>query len=409
MRIVSTLLLVATAAPQLCAQAAPTVTAAACADPARRAVPVDIPVTLQSNHFVITACRGERALSFVLDTGAPTSLFDLTVAKELGIETGQPVRSGGAGAGTINGALLRRDSVRLAGTDVVAPIAMALDFSALNARGRLKIDGILGADFIDRYVLGLDYRGNVLRLHDAKTFSYAGQGAIVPFTMTNRFIYVKGDVGLPDGSHVPGRFVVDVGASSALSLAKPFVDANHLRDRVGKTIRREGGHGVGGASMADFARVPTFSIGDVTLTHPIVTMYGDSAGVFSSSTLGDGNIGGEILRRFTVLLDYSRKQMIFERHSGTEEPFEIDMTGLALVPNPNASGLLVESIAPSSPAAHGGFAVGDTVLAIDGRPATMAEVEAMRARFHHEGESLAYTVRRGDTEVVLHLVTRRMM
>jgi hypothetical protein len=403
MRTVLTLLLLASVAQPLRAQSA------ACADTTRRAIPVHIPVDLLSNHFVITVCRGERPLSFVLDTGAPTSLFDLTIAKELGIETGRATRAGGAGAGTVAGAVLRLDSVRLAGTDVVVPIAMALDFHALNARGRLRIDGILGADFIERYVVGLDYRAKVLHLYDARTFAYTGAGSVVPFTMTNRFIYVRGDIGLPDGSRIPGRFVVDVGASGALSLAKPFVEANHLRDRVGTTVRREGGRGVGGVSMADAARVPTMSIGDVTIKQPIVMLYGDSAGVFSSSTFGDGNVGGDVLRRFTVLLDYPRQRMIFEPHAGTDEPFEIDMTGLTLVPVPGASALVVESVVRASPAARSGFAAGDTVVAIDGRPATIAELDSMRPRFLREGEQLAYTVRRRGTDVILRLVTRRMI
>jgi hypothetical protein len=406
MRTASLLLLLA-AAGSVRGQAAPS--AAGCSDATRRSLPVELPAALQSNHFVVVACHGSRPLSFVLDTGAPMSIFDLGIAKQLGIELGAPVRSGGAGAGTIEGAMLRRDSVRLAGTDIVVPISLALDFRALNARGRVTIDGILGADFIDRYVLGLDYRGSVLRLSDAKTFSYSGRGTIVPFTMAERFIYVQGELGLTDGSHIPGRFVVDVGASGALSLARPFVETNHLRERVRPTIHREAGRGVGGVSMADIGRLATFSIGDVTVTRPIVALYGDSAGVFSNSTHGDGNVGADILRRFTVFLDYSRRQMIFERHTGSDEPFEIDMTGLALVPAANSSGLVVESVVESSPAAIGGFAAGDTVTAIEGRPATMPEMEAMRPRFVREGERLAYTVRRGGSELTLHIVTRRMM
>src|SRR5262249_7988653 len=154
---------------------------------------------------------------------------------------------------------------------------------------------------------------------------------------------------------------------------------------------------------------PTMSISDVTIKQPIVMLYGDSAGVFSSSTFGDGNVGGDVLRRFTVLLDYSRQRMIFEQHAGTDEPFEIDMTGLMFGPVPGASALVVESVVQASPAARSGFAVGDTVVAIDGRPATLAELDSMRPRLLREGEQLAYTVRRGGTDVVLRLVTRRMI
>ena len=122
----------------------------------RDGAPVDLPVTIRSNHFVITVCRGDRPLTFVLDTGAPTSFIDLGIAKELGIETGQSFTSRGAGGGSSASASIRRDSARIAGTDIVVPFSQAIDFHALNAVGRLKIEGILGADFIDRFVLGLE-------------------------------------------------------------------------------------------------------------------------------------------------------------------------------------------------------------------------------------------------------------
>src|SRR5690349_2756318 len=96
MRISSVLLLlVATSQPKR-AHAAQSVS---CADASHRSLPVQLAASLQSNHFVITVCHGDRPLSFVLDTGAPTSIFDLSVAKELGVQLGSPIRSGGAGAG----------------------------------------------------------------------------------------------------------------------------------------------------------------------------------------------------------------------------------------------------------------------------------------------------------------------
>lgn len=227
----------------------------------RSGAPVDLRVTIRSNHFVINVCRGDRPLSFVLDTGAPFSIIDLSLARELGIETSEAFSARGAGAGSIAAARIRRDSARIAGTDIIAPFSQAMDFRSLNAVGRLKLEGILGADFIDRFVLGLDYRDSVISVYDRSTFTYHGAGTIVPFTMSRSFIFVNGELELLDGAKIPGRFVVDVGASSALALAKPFVDANRLRERAGSTIRREMGRGVGGVVTADVGRARKFSIG----------------------------------------------------------------------------------------------------------------------------------------------------
>lgn len=375
----------------------------------RDGTPVDLPVTIRSNHFVITVCRGDRPLTFVLDTGAPSSFIDLGLAKELGIETGRSFTSQGAGAGSSASASIRRDSVRIAGTDIVVPFSQAIDFQALNAVGRLKIEGILGADFIDRFVLGLDYRDSVFRVYDRSKFAYAGKGTVVPFTMSRGFIFVNGELELLDGAKIPGRFVVDVGSSGSLALVKPFVDANRLRERAGPTVRRPMGRGVGGVVTADVGRAQTFSIGGATLQHPIITLNGDSAGVFSGSSLGDGNIGGDILRRYTVLLDYARKNLIFERHAGSDDPFEIDMTGLTTLPAAGGTGLVVQSVVPGSPAAGVGLVVGDTVVAINGKPATLVELDVVRPRMLREGERLTFTVRRKGTDVDLLVVTRRLV
>jgi predicted aspartyl protease len=375
----------------------------------RDGAPVDLPVTIRSNHFVITACRGDRPLSFVLDTGAPFSIIDLSLAKDLGIETGQSFSGRGAGSGSIAAASVRRDSARIAGTDIVVPFSQAMDFRALNAVGRLKIEGILGADFIDRFVLGLDYRDSVVRVYDRSTFAYAGTGAVVPFTMSRGFIFVNGELGLLDGAKIPGRFVVDVGASGSLALAKPFVDANRLRERAGPTVRREAGRGVGGVVMADVGRAQTFSLGSATLQHPIITLSGDSAGVLSGSSLGDGNIGGDILRRYTVLLDYARQRLIFERHAGSDDPFEIDMTGLSMLPAVGGTALVVQSVVPRSAAANVGIVAGDTIVAIDNTPATLVQLDAVRPRMLREGEQLTFTIRRKGTDVELRVVTKRLV
>ena len=56
-----------------------------------------------------------------------------------------------------------------------------------------------------------------------------------------------------------------------------------------------------GANMAVSPEQLRSALGDGRLQQ-----IGDSAGVFSTSSLGDGNVGADILRRFTVVLDYAK-------------------------------------------------------------------------------------------------------
>ncbi|HYV96937.1 MAG TPA: aspartyl protease family protein [Gemmatimonadaceae bacterium] len=381
-----------------------------CSAPAARrpSLPAVIPIEIRNNHVTFTVCRGDKKLTFVLDTGAGNSIFDMETAKSMGVVLGAPGRANGGGAGTVPMAQVPHDSVYIPGISLTVPISTAIDFRSITGPEGSTLEGILGADFIARYIVALDYRNSEMRLYDRNAFTYSGSGTTVPFTLRGAFIFVSAELGLADGARVPGTFVVDVGSSLPLALAKPFVEANNLRSRVGPTVHRPSGRGVGGTSVADIGRVETLNLGGVEIKRPIAHLYGDSAGVFSSSNLGDGNIGADILRRYTVYLDYRARTMILEPHAGTAEPFEADMSGVQLV----AAGgprLTVEFVLPASPAGEAGLMKGDTVVAIDGEPVSSATLEPFRKRMRTANERVAITIRRDGTERVLAFVTRRLV
>jgi membrane-associated protease RseP (regulator of RpoE activity) len=194
-----------------------------------------------------------------------------------------------------------------------------------------------------------------------------------------------------------------------LTLTKPFVDDNRLRDRVGPTIRRSGSGGVGGSTTSDVGRVAAFAIGGVELPHTVVQLFGDSAGVLSQRGPWVGNIGGGILRRFTVLLDYQNKRMIFEPNARIGEPSEADMSGAGLVTDESLSSIIVDAVAPGSPAAEAGLMHADVIVSVDGVPASHRLLGELRERFRRAGERAVLMVRRGAETKRIEVVTRRMV
>jgi predicted aspartyl protease len=385
--------------------------AVACTSPAlaTSGQPATIPIDVFSNHVYVKVCAGDRPLDFILDTGAGATFLDLHTAERLGIKLGGGFTAHGAGAGTIAGAQLDRTNVRLAGSSLIQPVPSALDLSGLPPREGHRMDGILGYDFIKRFVVAIDYAKQELRLYDARSFRYDGSGTSIPVTFSQNHPHVEAEVRLADGATVKGRMVVDVGASSSLSLTKPFVDANHLRDRVGPTVRRRAGGGVGGTVTADLGRVASLKIGGIELSRPVTSLYGDSAGVFSGNSEWIGNIGGDILRRFKVFLDYANKRIILEPHAGTAEPFEADMSGVMLAMNDSLTTATVDYVVPGSAATDAGLVVGDTLVSVDGQPATGPVVRELRKRFRRDGERIVLTVRRGGEMRTVTLVLRRLV
>jgi hypothetical protein len=371
--------------------------------------PAVVPIDVSNNHVFVEVCAAGRALEFILDTGAGGSFFDLTVARQLGLPLGASFSVRGVGAGTLQGAQVKKGFVTLAGTGIDQPVTSAIDFSTLPPREGHRIDGILGYDFIDRFVVAIDYAKQELRLYDRDDFHYQGPGTSLPVTLIGNHPHVDAEVRLEDGTIIKGRMVVDVGAAASLSLTKPWVDEHHLRNRIGPTVHRRGGGGVGGETEFEVGRVAALRLGNVELSRPITALYGDSAGVFSERGSYVGNIGGEILRRFTVFLDYQDKRMILEPGPGIGEPFEADMSGTNLVMNDSLTAIIVAHVAPSSPASDAGLVPGDTIVSVDDEPASPLVFRRLRMRFRREGERIVLTIRRGGETKALTLVTRRLV
>jgi predicted aspartyl protease len=372
-------------------------------------LPATIQIDVHNNHVFVKVCVGERPLDLILDTGAGETYLDLRTAERLGIKLGDRFEVAGAGAGTSAGAQLEGASVRLAGSSLVQPVPSSLDISRMARREGHRADGILGADFISRFVVAIDYAKQQLRLYDPRTYRYAGPGASIPITFDqNRFPIVDAAVKLADGETLKGRMLVDVGSGAALLLTKSFADENRLRDRVGPTIRRGGG-GVGGAVFSDAGRVASLKLGAAQVSRPITLLAGAAGVTGGGGADWVGNIGGEILRRFTVYLDYSNKRIILEPHARTDEPFEADMSGIGLIMDDSLTMAWIDRVAPGSAAADAGLVAGDTLVRVDGRPATAAAIRELRKRFRRDGERIVLVVRRRGNEKTVTLVLRRLV
>ncbi len=373
------------------------------------ALPATIPIELWGNHVFLKACVDGHELDFILDTGAGNTSLDLETAKQLGVKLGQTFSVGGAGPSHVTGAHAAGAWATLAGTSLTQSVQTAIDLSRLPALEGHRMDGILGDDFIARYVVAIDYARHQLRIYDRDAFRYDGPGVSVPVALINAFPHIDADVKLPDGETVRGRMVIDVGSNGPLSLTKAFVDDHRLRERVKPTIRRTGGGGIGGATTSDVGRVAALTIGGIDLVRPIVNLFGDSAGVLSRSSSWEGNIGGAILRRFTLFLDYHGKRLIFEPNATLHDPFDTDMSGAIFRLNDSLTTIIVDRVAPDSPASEAGLMEGDVVVSVDGVPGSQPVLGELRERARRPGEHVTLVVRRAGGEKKIELMTRRLI
>jgi hypothetical protein len=243
---------------------------------------------------------------------------------------------------------------------VVAPINAMLSPYAGRA-----VNGILGYDFLSRYVVEVDYAGRQVHLYDPDFYHYTGPYEPLPLSLINQHPHLKGVLTLPDGSSIEADFILDSGAAPALLLATPFVEAHGLLSS-GLVAVPELAAGVGGAAPVMVGRMPALGFGPWRFEN-LTTYFSQSKGDAIAELLqADGIIGGQILRRYRVIWDYPHEQVILEPQLPGRSLKETAISGMLLkLAGTDYRRFMVDGIAPGSPAAEAGLLAGDRLLSVN--------------------------------------------
>jgi aspartyl protease/PDZ domain-containing protein len=373
--------------------------------------PVVIPFEMVTRHIMIKVKINNSApLWFILDTGDKVAIVDLARAKSLGLNLQGEVHVGGAGPGVLTGSTVRDASLSVVGLEGnTQPVMMALPLDRLQPRFGHDIDGIIGGDFIKQFVVEIDYPAHVLRFHDKDKFTYTGPGEIIPMRLNSGgHPIIDADVTVTGRPAIKGKFVIDIGSGGALALHAPFVAQEHLPLADQKTIREIGGGGTGGKVTGRMGRIAELRIGKFHIADTPTLFSEDKGGAFASREL-QGNIGGQILTKFKVFLDYARDRIILEPNASLKDLIAPASSGLRLIAEgADYKTFRVEELLEDSPAVEAGLQMGDLVLAVDGHPASKLTLSSLHETFEKPG-SHKLTVRRAEQTLQITLTPRRMI
>ncbi|MBA2733180.1 MAG: aspartyl protease family protein [Acidobacteria bacterium] len=288
--------------------------------PAGKSV-IEIPFEVEGNWMVIpVSVNGSRPLRFVLDSGASgTGFYNEQAAASLNLKiTGtMPVRGAGGGGVTSEVAIAENVSFNIGGIEF-SDGRLAVRKSSSGSLSLTGIDGVIGRIVFATLVVEVDWEKRSIKLHDPAKYKYSGKGTVLPLTFDDGGRpYTMANVVLSGDKKVPVKLVVDTGGSHTLSLdvgSKPEI---LLPEGARKTVLGRGGSG----EITGYAgRIKSFELGGQMLKD-VPTDFPDE----SSGTAGiggrQGNLGSGVLRRFKVIYDYSRKQMIIEPNKFAGEPF----------------------------------------------------------------------------------------
>jgi hypothetical protein len=322
----------------------------------------EVPFQFIENHLFLPVRIGDVESLWILDTGASASVIDLGLAERLGLETAGEMKGQGAGnAVDVTFATLPPFSVEGIAFDEQKVAAIDL-VGLFRKTTELEVDGVLGYDFLSRFVTRVDYANELLTFYDPDTFEYSGGGVILDAPLRGNMFTPEVTV---DGVH-GGRWSLDLGAGRTTFHA-PYAMEHDLLTLDGV---RGVGFGAGGRIMHRLARFETIEFGGHTIAEPVISMAGSEGevvGTFGGREL-TGNLGNSLFKHFVLYLDYEHQAVIVEKGEDFGKYFPFDRSGLQLW-RPDDGPYEVLFVDEETPADEAGLREGDRVLTIDGAEA----------------------------------------
>jgi hypothetical protein len=233
----------------------------------------------------------------------------------------------------------------------------------------------------------VDYEAAVMTLFSPGDFSYRGTGTAIPFTLVKKTPHIKVHINVSEGPGVDREVLVDSGSEDG-------IDDDSLANAP-KRLEIVGGVGLGQEFRTTVGRARSMSIGPYVLDQP----FGATGGV--------PLIGTEILRRFHIIFDYARSQIILEPNRHLHDAFPFDASGLDLRWAPDA--LLIHDVAKDSAGAEAGLQAGDAIVSLDGQPAKNIRLEQAQNLLTAAGRTLRVGIRRGNKQFEVSLKLRERL
>lgn len=291
-----------------------TMASVACADPSGRIAAgktsTTVPFDFSRNHIAVLALiNGRGPFLFLLDSGAERNVIDKSLVKTLGLK----IRGGGhiRGIGSQRVGTLQTENTTVQIGDAAIPDQKFLTYDFTDLRKALPaFQGILGINVLKDFVVRLDYAHSLLTLTLPVGFNHHKGGIVLPLSFT--YDHIPQVDGRIDGLN--GKFKIDTGDDSVITLYTPFIERNSLKTKYAPQNQPSPRYGAGGETQVIEVPDLLFHIEgiDANLDAHLPVMLSLAQSGTTTDKESAGQVGNGFLQAFTVTIDDSRKQIIFE-------------------------------------------------------------------------------------------------
>lgn len=333
-----------------------------------------VPFDLVENHVYLTVMlNGKGPYHFIYDTGG-ANVVDPAVAAEIGTAAKGSVQGGGVGSATESVSFANVDTMNIGDATVknqlfaVAPVRQGFGVS-----GGRPVDGLIGFEVLARFVTTFDYEHHRVFFTMPSSASVPAGAQVLPFVLAGHQPQFACTL-----NGVPSECALDTGARDSLTLFTPFVAAHPQVVAPVLSANGVGGFGFGGPAFGKLGRLQSVGIGSFELKDIVAEYSTQTQGAFAAPFIG-ANVGGNLLRRFNLWLDYGKQTMALVPNNAFGERDAYERAGLFLINKGGAK--TVYDARPGTAAAQAGIVKGDVIASIDGVDTATMTLQAVRERF----------------------------
>jgi hypothetical protein len=351
-----------------------------------------LPVTFQGQEH-----------TFCLDTGCTDVVFDVSLKDKLGKRFLWPKKGRAAHGEPIKVEYFPAPQPQLGPLSLKGSVLVAVaDFKQVSPHLAEKVDGIIGMDFLKKYIVQINFdQRKVLFLKasgDFDLFSFFrtetnehpdwGEPVPIQYGFFCDLPHIKGRI----LDHILVKFLVDTGWTNLHGA---------LESKIFKAVRLRKCEQHLRALAAEGEEAP-FDVGKLTLVDKLSVAsfdYQDLAFTKSNESI----LGFSFLSRHVVTFDFPNGTMYLKKAKRFDEPsdFAISLQGLGFVLHRKGRNILVFSVDPDGPGQAKGIRTDDVLLRIDGHDLgsyTLRELTEFICQMDKKEEHgvITFTVKRGN-------------
>ena len=197
------------------------------------------------------------------------------------------------------------------------------------------IHGIIGYNLLKNFIIKINYSAEEITFYNPEKFRFkkCRKCEVLPLQFHRKKPYVNVQVQLDTvyNTFTNVKMLLDSGGSDALWL---FENSKKEIKTPKKFFNDILGEGLSGIIYGNRSRIPRLKIGDFEIKNPTVSFLDTlSTRLARRFQQRNGSLGGGVLKRFTVWLDYPNKKIMFKKNKFFKAPFNYNMSGLDIMYN----------------------------------------------------------------------------